>query len=207
VNARTLLILFDIVYLVALAAWVGSALFLAFGVMPVISKLLGTEGAAKFERELLPRYYTWGATAGAIALAAFVSGPLSVPEFRGFRVAWHAGLLLAGTLIMLYCGNSLMPATNAASKAGPVGEGQRDRLRKRGAWLNGVVLVIGLVLLAAFATRPAPTTAGIVELSPEELARREDAQYQKVLDEAHGPAPAQSAKAAAPGQPAVAPGR
>jgi hypothetical protein len=207
VSARALLILFDTVYLVALSVWVGSALFLAFGVMPIISKVLGTEAVAKFERALLPRYYTWGATAGAVALAAFVSGPLSVPEFRGFRVAWNSGLLLAGTLIMLYCGNSLVPTVNAASDTGPNGQGQLERLRRRSVWLNGAVLLIGLILLAAFASRPAPTTPGIVELSPEELARREDAQYQKILDEAHAPVTDPRAKAAAPGRPEGAPGR
>jgi hypothetical protein len=40
-------------------------------------------------------------------------------------------------------------------------------------WLNGLVLVIGVVLLIAHATRPPPRTAGIIEMTPTERAGHE----------------------------------
>jgi hypothetical protein len=201
-NARTLLALFDSVYLVCVSAWLGSALFVTFGLAPIIFKVLGPEPAARFVRVLFPRYYAWCATAGSIALASFVTGTLSVPELRGPRVGVQMALLLAGTLIMLYCGNSLTPAIDAARDLGPSGQPQFDRLHRRSVWLNGLVLAFGVILLAAFATRPSPTTPGIVELPPVERALRDEEQYESVLEKAHAPAPGSPSESPAPGGPA-----
>ena len=62
---------------------------------------------------------------------------------------------------MLYAGNSLTPAINAARDAGPAEHPRFDRLHRRSVRLNGLVLVLGMGLLVAFATRPAPRTSGI----------------------------------------------
>lgn len=171
VNARFLLPLFDSVYVLALTAWVGSVFFFSFVVAPIISQVLSAEAGVKLVRALFPRYYTWGAISGAIALPAYLGVPLSFQEFRGPIVAVQSLLILAGTLIMLYAANSLTPALNAACDAGPEGKPRFDRLHRRSVWLNGVVLVLGIVLLIAFATRPEPKTAGIVEPTPLERAR------------------------------------
>ena len=72
-SARFLLGVFDSVYVVALTAWVGSILFFSFGVAPIIFRVLGEQTGGKFVRALFPRYYLWGAIAGAIALPAFVA--------------------------------------------------------------------------------------------------------------------------------------
>src|SRR5207302_2434421 len=50
VTARTLMVVFDSVYLTALAAWVGSVLFLSFGVAPITFKVLGPESAGRLVR-------------------------------------------------------------------------------------------------------------------------------------------------------------
>src|SRR5437763_326063 len=94
VNARTLLALFDTIYLIALTAWVGSVLFFTFGVAPIIFRSLGADAGGKFVRALFPRYYAWGYTSGVVALAAGVLGPLGVPELRGPRVAVQAALII-----------------------------------------------------------------------------------------------------------------
>ncbi|MGC8642623.1 MAG: DUF4149 domain-containing protein, partial [Isosphaeraceae bacterium] len=57
VSARFLMGVFDSVYLIALTAWVGSILFVSFGVAPLIFRVLSAEDAGKFVRALLPRYY------------------------------------------------------------------------------------------------------------------------------------------------------
>jgi hypothetical protein len=180
-SARFLLGLFDSVYVVALTAWVGSILFFSFGVAPVIFSVLGEQAGGKFVRALFPRYYLWGAIAGAIALPAFVARPLCYHEFRGPMIGVQAMVILAGILSMLYGGNSLTPAINQARDAGPPGQKQLEQLHRRAVRLNGFVLVIGLGLLVAFAIRQAPTTAGIDELMPEGQVRY-DAEISRVIE-------------------------
>lgn len=172
-TARTLLVVFDSVYLIALAAWVGSILFFSFGVAPIIFKVLGADAGAEFVRALFPRYYLWGSIAGAVALPAAIAVPLAFPELRGPGVGVQAMTILAGTLIMLYAGNSLTPAINAPRDAGPAAKERFDQLHRRSVRLNGVALLLGLALLVGFAARPSPSTAGIVEPSPVERTLRE----------------------------------
>ena len=162
-TARALLGLFDSVYVLALTAWVGSILYFSFGVAPVVFKALNPQAAAQFLRALFPRFYAWGATAGAIALPAFVGGALSFPEYRGPLVGVQAFAILLCILIMLYAGNSLTPAINIARDAGPSGAASFERLHRRSVHLNTLVLIVGCLLLVRFATRPAPRTEGIVE--------------------------------------------
>ena len=61
-DARTLLMIFDAIFLMAMTAWLGAILFFSFGVAPIIFRVLEASQAAKFVRALFPRYYAWGAT-------------------------------------------------------------------------------------------------------------------------------------------------
>jgi hypothetical protein len=189
VDARTLLVIFDASYLLAMAAWVGSLLFFSFGVAPIIFSVLGAEAGGRFVRALFPRYYAWGATSGGIALASYVCGVLSFPEYRGARAAIQAAVILAGTLLMFYGGNTLTPAINAAKDAGPEGKPRFDRLHRRSVRLNGLALAMGMGLLIAFAARPAPRGSGIVETTPSERMRlRQEALLRKAQVETPSPA-------------------
>jgi uncharacterized membrane protein len=163
VTAPVLLTIFDSVYVIALTAWVGSILFFSFAVAPISFRVLGAEAGGTFVRALFPRYYLWGVISSAVALPALVCGPLAFPELQALAI-------IASLLIMLYCGNSLTPAINEARDAGAASAERFDRLHKRSVNLNGVVLLIGLVLLFAFASRKAPTTDGIVEKSPRQMS-------------------------------------
>ena len=167
-SSRLLLAIFDGVYVTALAAWVGAILFFSFGVAPIIFRVLGAEAAAKFVRALFPRYYAWGVGATAIALPALICGPLAYPELRGRGVGIQAALIGVGLAIMLYCGNSLTPAINAARDAGSTQTAQFDRLHKRSVRLNGVALLLGLALLISFAVRRPVQTTGLKEMTPQE---------------------------------------
>jgi len=188
VNARLLLATFDSIYLFALAAWVGSILFFSFGVAPIIFRVLGADSAARFVRALFPRYYAWGVISTAIALPALVCGPLTYPELRGPAVGVQAICLVLGLGIMLYCGNSLTPAINAARDAGPEQSPRFDRLHKRSVRLNAVALLIGLFLLVVFALRPPPRTSGLMEMTPQERVAY-DGEFSRALDEIlRGPA-------------------
>lgn len=186
-DARFLLAFFDSVYVLALTAWVGSILFFSFGVAPVIFQVLSSEAAAKFVRTLFPRYYLWGAISGAIALPAYIGAPLSHGELRGPLVAVQSLLILSCTLIMLYAANSLTPAINAARDAGPSGEARFNQLHRRSVRLNGLVLVIGIGLLIAFATRPRPKTMGILEPTPLERSQSSFERYQQQMKPSQPP--------------------
>ncbi len=181
-QARLLLAIFDSVYLFSLTAWLGSVLFFSFGVAPVIFKSLGAEAGGRFVRALFPRYYAWGVVSSAVSLPAFLGAPLSFPEFKGWWVGIQALLIIACTLIFLYCGNSLTPAINAARDAGPPGADRFNRLHKRSVRLNAVVLLIGIVLLVAQATRRSPVTSGIRELNPQERVSY-DRDFETAMDE------------------------
>jgi uncharacterized membrane protein len=177
VTAPALRLICDAVYLLGLTCWVGSILFFSFGVAPVIFRVLSAEAAATFVRALFPRYYLWGSISGAVALPAFLGVPLCFPEYRGAWIGLQALLILGATLVMLYCGNSLTPAINAARDAGPDQAERFERLHRRSVRLNTVVLLIGLMLLIAFAVRPTPRTQGMIELPPEAQAKRDAEVY------------------------------
>jgi hypothetical protein len=202
VSARYLLAVFDSVYVVALTTWMGSIWFFSFQVAPILFKVLGAEAGGKFVRALFPRYYRWGAMSGSIALPAFVAGPLCFPEYRGLGVGVQSVALLGCTLIMLYAGNSLVPAINRARDAGPAGHQRFARLHRRSVRLNGLVLVVGLGLLVAFATRPLPRTDGIIEMNPRERARYEAAVSRVIedLEIRHGLRPPRDPRDGQPGQ-------
>jgi Domain of unknown function (DUF4149) len=186
-TAPTLLTFFNAVYLLALANWVGSIAFFSFGVAPIVFRVLGPEAGTKFGRTLFPRYYLWGATAAAIALPAVVCGPMTYPELRGPTVGIQALFVIVGALVMLYCGNSLTPAINAARDAGPAGAARFDALHKRSVRLNALALLIGTGLLIAFAARDGGRSGGIVERPPGELDEgqkklmRDSIEIEKVL--------------------------
>ncbi len=181
-TARSLLAFFDAAYVLALTAWVGSILFVSFGVAPIIFPVLGAESGARFVRALYARYFAWGATCGAIALPAYLGVPLSYPEYRGPLVAVQALLIIASILITFYAGNTLTPAVNDARDAGPAGLARFERLHRRWVGLNGLLLVIGLGLLIAHATRPAPRTSGIAENGPRlERGDEYDAEIHEVI--------------------------
>jgi hypothetical protein len=182
VTGRYLLAVFDSVYLIALASWVGSTLFFSFGVAPIMFKEPAADAAGRLVRALYPRYYLWGAISGAVALPAFVAGPLCYHEYRGAMVGVQALAMIGCILVMLHGGNSLATAMNLARDGGASGLQRFQRLHRRAVRLNALVMVVGLVLLVAFATRPAPRTSGIIELSPEERGRYDAAISRVIVD-------------------------
>ena len=75
--------LFDSIYVVALAGWIGSRLFLSSGVIPLIFNHLDAAQADELLGTFVPRYCGSGAICGALALSSMVAVPLCYPEYRG----------------------------------------------------------------------------------------------------------------------------
>ena len=158
--------MFDTVYLIALAAWLGSILFFSFAIAPMVFQVLDPETAGRFLRAFFPRYYIWGAVSGALALPCAVGGPLAFPEHRGPMVGLQALIIIAAVLLTLYAVNSLTPAINAAKDAGEAGKQRFERLHRRSVILNGLVMILLMGLIVAFVARPSSRTKGIIEPSP-----------------------------------------
>jgi hypothetical protein len=167
--------LFDSIYLITLAGWAGSALFLSFGVTPLILKHLPKQQAQELVSALLPRYGVWGAICGALALSSLVAVPLCYPEYRGAKVGVQALAIIGSILMALYAGNSVAPARSSGGVSSPLSHSRFLQLSWRAFVLNSLIAVTGIALLIAFATRAAPKTSGIVELTPEEQARYDEA--------------------------------
>jgi hypothetical protein len=195
VTSRTLLALFDSVYLAALSTWLGSCVFFAFALVPILFKTVRADPAGGFARAVFPRFYLWGAMSGAIALPAFVAGPLCYHEYRGIMVGVQALAIIFGILIMLYGGNSLTPAIIRARDGGLPNV---ERLLRRAVLANVGVIVVNLMLLVAFATRHAPRTSGIIEMTPEQRARYDTA-INRVIEDAEAKYGIRPARAPEPG--------
>ena len=178
-DSRTLLMIFDTVFLLGMAAWLGAVLFFSFGVAPIIFSVLEASQASRFVRTLFPRYYSWGATSATIALASFTSGVLVQPEYRGSWALAQILLLLSGVLVNLYCGNVLTPQINAARDAGPVEAKRFDRLHRRSVQLNSLMLFVGLVLIGCHTFRKEPEGPGVTELTPAERTQRSLERWQE----------------------------
>ena len=76
---------------------------------------------------------------------------------------------------MLYGGKLAFDSRPSTRPATPATDGASTRfaaLHRRAVVLNGIALVIGIGLLVAFANRPAPRTAGIVEPTPQGVRQR-----------------------------------
>jgi hypothetical protein len=177
-----LLVLFDSIYLAALSIWIGSAVFMVFGLAPILLKATDSESASKLVRAIFPRYYACGAIAGAIALPSFVAGPLCYSEYRGAMVAVQALAIICGILLMLHGANSIVPAIGGRPGGAWPGPMQTAHSRRQAVVLNLIVILVAFSLVVAHVLRPAPKTAGIVEMTPQERARY-DAALNRVIED------------------------
>jgi hypothetical protein len=174
--------LFDSIYVLSLAAWIGSSLFLSLGAIPLFLRQLATNAADDLIRALIPRYCVWGAICGAMALTSVVAVPLCFPEYRGARVALQAAAIISCLLITLYLGNTSMPLHGGRGRhEGPPVE-RGSVTHRRASRSSALVAVTGTGLLVAFATRASPRSSGIVELTPAGRARY-DAAISRVIEQ------------------------
>jgi hypothetical protein len=151
VSATLVRSILDAAFLTALAVWTGSTLFLVAGAIPLV------RDDHRLLRRFLARYYSWGVTCGAIALPSAVGAPLSFPEYRGPWSGVQALLVVAGILTMLDGANRRVPD---------------ERLAQATTGRATIVLALNLILLVAFAFRPPPRTAGIIEPTPQQRVPR-----------------------------------
>jgi hypothetical protein len=137
------------VYLLALAVWVGEIVFFSFVVAPALFAVLGGPRAGAVVGAILPRYYTLGAVAGAVAIAcAFVLAR------RAMAAGWWTAAIVAlalGLGATLWAGGVVHPRAQrlrvALEARGemPSADQAFARAHRTAVALNGAALLAGLV--------------------------------------------------------------
>jgi hypothetical protein len=130
----------EILLLLASGALLGSMLFFAVIVAPIVFTALPSDAAGNFLRRLFPRYYTWGVVVSALA---------TVPAVL---ILWLDAVLMAVvTLLFVLARQFLMPRINESRDAALAGDAVAKRRFNR---LHGLSVLINLVqmllLLAVF---------------------------------------------------------
>jgi len=145
-------------YLHALAAavLVGKVVLLSFVVAPVLASQLQQDSFASVVRRLFPAYYALGMGAALLGVLCVVMlGMIHEPNTARHVAAGFWLLILAAEA---YCRAPLTPQSNAmrdrlADQArqgavDPALQDKWDRLHRRSLYLNSLVLIAGLCLVA-----------------------------------------------------------
>jgi uncharacterized membrane protein len=148
-------------YLLSLVVWVGGIVFFSFVGAPSTFQAVPVDMAGRVVAKIFPRYYLVGFVAGLVALAAFLGLARMSGQWGALRVA-HALLLTAMLGTGLYAGTVVQRQATAVrqqigsfeerSQARPELRAEFDRLHRLAVVLNGVVLVLGLVVIFVTAT-------------------------------------------------------
>jgi hypothetical protein len=142
--------------LLATGILVGKVVLLSFVVAPILAKNLERESFGQVVRQLFPAYYALGMAAAALGLLSLCGIGLS----RG----WTPAVLVTGgiwTFILSaesYCRTPLTPKINALrdqlkeqearGAVDPALQAAWHRLHQRSVYLNSLVLLAGLSLIA-----------------------------------------------------------
>ena len=129
-------------YLLALACWVGAAVFYSLFVLRTLFTSLAPGRAGEIAALLFPGYYAFGfACAVVLALAC---GYLAYTGGRAWRFA------AAAALVMVVCqavGTGVVHPKMKSLRGVEAGRAEFDRLHRLSVRLNGVILVTGVGLL------------------------------------------------------------
>ena len=146
----------DYVHALAVAILVGKVVLLSFVVAPILAKNLEPESFGKVVRQLFPAYYVLG-------MGTAVMGVISASMLAALRGMSVVLLVASGIwLIVLaaesYCRSPLTPRSNAMRDRLKDQESRGlidadlqaawNRLHQRSLYLNSLVLLAGLCLIA-----------------------------------------------------------
>ncbi|SEV99267.1 DUF4149 domain-containing protein [Halobacterium jilantaiense] len=96
----------------ALGVWLGSIVFFSFVAAPALFSELGSERAGDAVNVVFPRYYVFGVAMAAVALAAWIVGPLAFGTTEP-PLAADAGVFM-GAAANIYARYVLVPKMEAA---------------------------------------------------------------------------------------------
>ncbi len=146
------------VYLLLLGGWLGAMVFFSFFTAPALFARLEVREAGLVVAMLFPRYYVIGYVCGAGSLALAIA--FAWRRLTPAQTLWWAAVaaLAAALAVTLYAGLSLRPrieelrgATGGAISAATQTKQAFARLHRLSVALNGSVLLLDLLALAASA--------------------------------------------------------
>lgn len=140
-------------YLLCLALWLGGMVFFSAFVAPILFTRLPEAQAGAVVNAVFPRYYMLGYVAGVIALILAIYFVAA----RGPRGWWSlAAIALAAALALtVYAGAVVRPRIEVVRPAveeanpEPARKAEFDRLHHLSVMINGAVLALDLLALAA----------------------------------------------------------
>jgi uncharacterized membrane protein len=145
-----------VLYLLALAVWIGEIVFFSFIGAPAIFAVLDRAQAGEVTAAIFPRYYAMATAAGVLAVgmgALLARGASASGLWRAAVVTLLVGVLATGWagLVIQPKAHQLRPRLQSAAENDPV-RVEFARLHRVAVALNGVSLlaaIVGLGLSAA----------------------------------------------------------
>ena len=148
--------LIDYIHALAAGILVGKVVLLSFVVAPILAKKLEREPFGKVVRDLFPAYYVLGIATAVVGLLA-VGGTMAL-QGGSLSLLFVGGIWLIVLIAESYCHSPVTPESNAMrdqlkeqEERGAVDPdllAAWNRLHQRSVYLNSLVLLAGLCLVA-----------------------------------------------------------
>lgn len=146
----------DYVHALAVAILVGKVVLLSFVVAPILAKNLEPESFGKVVRQLFPAYYALGM--GTAVMGVIAASMLAALRGMSVVLLVASGIWLIVLAAESYCRSPLTPRSNAMryrlkdqESRGLIDadlQAAWNRLHQRSLYLNSLVLLAGLCLIA-----------------------------------------------------------
>jgi uncharacterized protein DUF4149 len=148
--------LINYIHALVAAVLVGKVVLLSFVVAPILAKNLEPEPFGKVVRQLFPAYYVLGMVTAVVGLLAV--GATMALQGGSLSLLFTGGIWLIVLIAESYCHSPLTPESNAMRDQLKEQEEQGtvdpellaawNRLHQRSVYLNSLVLLAGLGLIA-----------------------------------------------------------
>lgn len=144
-----------VLFHLALAVWIGALVVVSFVVAPVVFQALPSETAGTVMGQVFPIYYGLTMAAGVVALGSATW----LRRCAGTTRTWRAVLTMLAVMLAatIYAGTVVSPRARTLRPAlhrepvDPALRAEFDGLHRRAVQLNGLVLVLGLSVVAVVA--------------------------------------------------------
>lgn len=133
-------------FILAAGVWTGAIVFQSAIVAPAVFNNLDEVQARHFLRTLFPRFFRLGLGCGVVMATALAITSVSG---RGSDLLTTLAVITAVMLIFQAISLSLVPLINAAKDAGESGATRFKRLHRLSVALTVLVLLLGIVSVAA----------------------------------------------------------
>ncbi|MDO8461812.1 MAG: DUF4149 domain-containing protein [Deltaproteobacteria bacterium] len=144
--------LFNFLHLLSLVLWIGTVLFFSGVLTPTLFKSLPRDEASKIVGLLFPLYFKVGLLAGSVALISLIVHSIRVHSFpiaRLLVLAIMIGLTVHNVLVVYPRAHTLKEelATTTEETLKPMLQEEFAHAHRYSVTLNGLVLILGLLLL------------------------------------------------------------